>query len=281
VATSTATSYVTTIRAGERPGWRASLAEVVARRDLLWLMVARDVKARYAQTALGLSWAVIQPLATMLVFSVFFGRLANVPSSGLPYPIFSLAALVPWTYFASAVMLGTNSLLSNMSLLTKVYMPRLLLPLAATLSSLVNLVVSLVLLLFVMAGYGYYPPLEAIVLLPPLVALAVLAALAVSVWSAPAAVRYRDVRQVAPFLVQLWLFVTPVIYPVSLVPESYRWLYYLNPLTGVVDGFRAALLPGETVDPLALALSFAVSAVVLLAGIRYFRGAERSFADVV
>ena len=270
---------ITVIESGARRGLWSLAHEVVERRDLLFFLVIRDIKARYAQTVLGLSWAVIQPLATMGVFSVFFGAVTDIPSEGVPYPVFSLAALVPWTYFANSATIGSMSLVSNISLLTKVYVPRLVLPLAAVIGGLVNLGVSFVVLVGVMLAFGYVPDPVAIIWIPILTLLAVLAALAVSVLLAPLTVTFRDIRYTAPFLVQLWLFATPVIYPLDLVPENARLLYSLNPMTGVVDGFRSALLDGDVYLP-AVALSAAVSSLLLLAGLAYFRAVERRFADV-
>ena len=277
---STGPGLVTTIKAGSRPGVRESAEEIVRHRDLLYFLVVRDIKARYAQTVLGFGWAIVQPIVTMGVFSIFFGGLADIPSEGVPYPLFSLAGLVPWTYFASSVGVGATSLIGNMSLITKVYMPRLLIPTGAVVGGLVNLAISFGVLLVVMAALGYYPPLDGVAWIPVLVILSFLAALAVSLWLAPLAVKFRDIRYATPFVVQTLLFATPVIYPLDLVPDRYRLFYSLNPMTGVVDGFRASLLDTGPIHLDSLGLSFLVSATLLFLGLKYFRRMEWTFADI-
>lgn len=255
--------------------WR----ELWAHRELLYFLVWRDVKIRYKQTVLGAAWAVLQPFLTMVVFSIFFGRLAGIPSDGKPYPVFAFAALVPWTYFATAVTAGSNSLVGSQNLVTKVYFPRMVIPLAAALTPLVDFAIAFSILL-VLAGYYGTAPGGAIFYLPCFLGLAFLTALATSLWLSALNVRYRDVRYTVPFLVQLWLFATPVAYPASLVPDGWRWVYSLNPMVGVVDGFRWALL-GTSAPAVSSLASVGVTVLLLLGGIAYFRRTESFFADVI
>jgi lipopolysaccharide transport system permease protein len=264
-----------------RPGARAvsfTLNEVWQARELLYFLVWRDVKVRYKQTVLGIGWSVLQPFLAMVVFTIFFGRLAKMPSDGVPYPLFSLAALVPWTYFASAALNGSTSLVGNQHLLAKVYFPRVLVPLAAVLMPAVDLAVSFTMLLVLMAWY-HVVPTAAILLLPLYVALGVSTAFAVTLWTSGLSVRYRDARYVLPFIIQIWLFVTPVAYPASLVPERWRLLYALNPMASVVEGFRSALLgtagPGSMV-----VVAVVVVAAALASGAMYFRSIEGSIVDL-
>jgi lipopolysaccharide transport system permease protein len=270
---------VTTIRPPK--GWAPlDLREFVGAHELLYFLVLRNLKLRYKQTVLGAAWAVLQPLLTMAVFSVVFGRLARLGSDGLPYPVFALAALVPWTYFANALTQAGNSLVDQHQLLTKVYFPRLLLPLAAVLAGLVDLAISFVMLLVVLAWYGITPSAR-LLAAPGFALLAAAAALAPGIWLAALNVRYRDVRHVIPFLVQIWLFATPVAYSSTLVPERWRTLYGLNPMAGVVDGFRWMVAPAAHAPGAGLAVAVAAVALVLAAGLYFFRRMERSFADVV
>jgi len=261
-------------------GWAAlRLGELWAYRELLFFLVWRDVKVRYKQTALGVAWAVLQPLLTMFVFSLFFGRLARMASDGLPYPVFNLAGLVPWTFFAFGVNEAATSVVGSRQLITKVYFPRLAIPLATVLAGLVDFAIAFLLLLGVMAWYGIVPGLEALVVIP-LVLLAFVTALGVGLWLAALNVQYRDVRYVLPFLTQLWLFATPIVYPSSLVPAAWRPVYGLNPMVGVVDGFRWALLGSAPPGPI-LAVSTCAALALALGGIFYFRRMERAFADIV
>jgi lipopolysaccharide transport system permease protein len=262
-------------------GWAPlDLGELAGTHELLYFLVLRSLKLRYKQTALGAAWAVLQPLLTMAVFSVVFGRLARLGSDGLPYPVFALAALVPWTYFANALTQAGNSLVDQQQLLTKVYFPRLLLPLAAVIAGLVDLAISFVLLLIVVLAYGI--PLSArLIAAPAFALLAAVSALGVGVWLATLNVRYRDVRHAIPFLVQIWLFVTPVAYSSGLVPARWRPLYALNPMVGVVDGFRWMVAPGAPVAELGLVVSLGALMLLLTAGLYFFKRMERSFADVV
>ena len=264
-----------------RPGARAvsfTLNEVWQARELLYFLVWRDVKVRYKQTVLGIGWSVVQPFLAMVVFTIFFGRLAKMPSDGVPYPLFSLAALVPWTYFASAALNGSTSLVGNQHLLAKVYFPRVLVPLAAVLMPAVDLAVSFTMLLVLMAWY-HVVPTAAILLLPLYVALGASTAFAVTLWTSGLSVRYRDARYVLPFIIQIWLFVTPVAYPASLVPERWRLLYALNPMASVVEGFRSALL-GTAGPGSMIVVAVVVVAAALASGAMYFRSVEGSIVDL-
>jgi lipopolysaccharide transport system permease protein len=262
-------------------GWVAlRLAELWQYRELLYFLAWRDIKIRYKQTVLGAAWAILQPFLTMVVFSLFFGHLARIPSDGIPYPLFSYAALVPWTFFSSGVQQSTNSLVASSDLITRVYFPRLVVPIATTLSGVVDFALAFVVLLGMMAWYGVWPGAN-VVWLPPLLLLALAASLAVGLWLSALNVNYRDVRFAVPFLIQLWLFATPIAYPASLVGQPWRAILGLNPMAGVVEGFRWALLgtasrPGPTI-----AVSAAVTLVALVGGGFYFRRMEKSFADLV
>ena len=264
-----------------RPGARAmsfTLDEVWHARELLYFLVWRDIKVRYKQTALGIAWSVLQPFLTMVVFTIFFGRLAKVPSDGVPYPLFSLAALVPWTYFATAAANGSASLVGNQHLIAKVYFPRVLVPLAAVLMPAVDLAVSFGMLVVLLAWYQVVPTF-AILALPLYVALGLLTAFAVTLWTSALSVRYRDARYVLPFVIQIWLFISPVAYPASMVPERWRMLYALNPMATVVEGFRSSLL-GTPGPGFMAATAVVVVAVALAAGTAYFRSVEGSIVDL-
>ena len=270
-----------------RPGWRAfDLAELWAYRELLYFLVWRDIKVRYKQTVLGAAWAILQPLATAVVFTLFFGRLAHIASDGLPYPIFSYAGLLVWTFFAQGLTQSSASVVGSANLITKVYFPRLVIPLAAVVAGLLDLAVASPLLLVMMAYYKVWPGV-AVVALPLVLLLALLTAVGVGLWLAALNVEYRDVRFVVPFLVQLWLFVTPVIYPASVVaPHLERlgvpgWVLGLNPMAGVVEGFRWAALGHGAAPVHLIAASAAVALVLCVTGALYFRSVEREFADVV
>ena len=269
------------MRLQARSGWQpVNLAEVWRYRELLWFLALRDIRVRYKQTALGVAWAVLQPLLTMAVFSVFFGKLGKMPSDGLPYPVFTFCALLPWQLFANALGSASNSLVQNQNLITKVYFPRLVIPLAAAVAGLVDFGIAFVILLGLMAYYGIAPG-PAIVLLPLFVLLALAASLAVGLFLSALNVRYRDVRYTLPFLTQFWLFVTPVAYPSSIVPEGWRWLYGLNPLAGVVEGFRWALLGNANAPERVVVVSAVATVAGLVGALFYFRRVEASFADVV
>jgi lipopolysaccharide transport system permease protein len=269
------------VRHEARRGWQAlDLAELWRYRDLLYFLTAREIMVRYKQTVLGIAWAVIQPLFTVVVFSIFFGRLAGIPSDGVPYPVFAFCALLPWQMFATALGTAGNSLVANQNLITKVYFPRLAIPLSVVGSSTIDFCVAFLVLLAMMLAYGVVPGI-AIVTLPFFLVLALAAAMSAGLWLSALNVRYRDVRHVLPFLVQLWMFATPVAYSSTLVPEQWRWLYGLNPMAGVVEGFRWALLGVDTAPGPMLVVSTLVTAVMLTGGLYYFRRVERGFADVV
>jgi len=259
---------------------RLNLGDLWEYRDLLYFLVWRDIKVRYKQTALGAAWAILQPLLTMIVFSVFFGRLAKVPSDGIPYPVFTYAALLPWQLFAYAMTEAGNSLVGSQNLITKVYFPRLVIPVAAVLGGLVDFGVSFVVLLLLMIGYGITPTI-AVLTIPLFIVLAIATALAVGLWLAALNVKYRDVRYTIPFLTQFWLFLTPVAYSSSLVPAKWRAIYGLNPMAGVVEGFRWALLGRKEAPGLMLAVSVIIVAALLTGGLYYFRRTEASFADTI
>jgi lipopolysaccharide transport system permease protein len=256
------------------------LREVWAYRELLYFFVWRDVKIRYKQTAIGVLWVVLQPLLTMLVFTLFFGRLAKLPSQGLPYPVFYFAALVPWTYFAYALQMTTNVVVENQRLITKVYFPRLILPISAALSGLVDFGIGFVVLVIFTVAYGIRPTLAAL-WLPALLALAMFTALGVGLWLSALNALYRDVKYVIPFLVQFWMFASPVAYPSTLVPQRWRWLYGLNPIAGVIDGFRWAITGRGEAPGLVLLASSAAVCVVFLGGLFFFNRMETEVADRV
>ena len=256
------------------------LADLYQYRDLLYFLVWRDVKVRYKQTAIGAGWAILQPFLAMVIFTVVFGHFAGIPSDGLPYPIFAFAALVPWTYFAQAISQSSGSLVGDARLVEKVYFPRLVIPVSAAVSPLVDLAAAFVVLLCMMAWFGIAPGWR-MLYLPAFVLLALASALAVSLWLSALNVKYRDVRYTIPFLIQLWLYASPVAYPASMVPEKWRLLYSLNPMVGVIEGFRSVLLGNAPPNLAAVAVSAAVVAVVLVGGIVYFRQMERTFADLM
>jgi lipopolysaccharide transport system permease protein len=260
-----------TLRINSRELWEA--------RELLYFLVWRDAKVRYKQTVLGAAWAILQPLMTMGVFAVFFGRLAGMPSDGVPYPLFAFAALVPWTYFATALGAGAASLVGSQHLVAKVYFPRLVIPIAATLTPLLDAAIAFATLLAFQAWYGVLPTSN-VWLLPGFALLAVVTALGAGVWLAALNVEYRDVRYVLPFLIQIWMFLTPIAYPASLVPERWRLLYGINPMATVVEGFRWALLGSHPPGPM-VAVSVVVAVTALAGGLAYFRRLEGTFADVI
>lgn len=262
-----------------KSGSAVDLGELWRYRDLLYFLTWRDIAVRYKQTALGVLWAILQPLLSMVVFTIFLGRLAGVPSDGVPYPIFSYLGLLPWMYFSGAVTRSGASVVGSANLLTRVYFPRVLVPLSATLSALVDFAIAFAVLGGLMGWYGVRPALSA-VLLVPLAALTAVAATGIGMWLAALNVRYRDVQYAIPFLMQLWMFATPVVYPASIVPEQWRPLFALNPMTGIIEAYRASIL-GRPLDWSTLGVS-ALSAVVLgAAGAWQFHRMERTFADVV
>lgn len=262
-------------------GWVSlDLAEVWRYRELLYFLTWRDVVVRYKQTALGASWAIIQPVMTMAVFSVVFGRLSAIPSDGIPYPLFSFAALVPWTFFANGLSQSSNSLVGSANLIQKVYFPRLLIPAASVLGGAVDFLLAFLILLGMMAFYGIAPTVN-LVWLPGLLLLAIATALGVGLWLSALNVRFRDVRYVVPFITQFWLFATPIAYPSSLLEEPWRTVYGLNPMAGVVEGVRWALLGTKTAPGGMIALSAVAAMLMLLGGAYYFRRMEKAFADIV
>jgi lipopolysaccharide transport system permease protein len=260
--------------------WAAlDLGDLWAYRELLYFLVWRDVKVRYRQTLLGAAWAVIQPLFTMLIFTLFFGKLAGLPSDGVPYAVFAFAGLLPWTYFSNAVTSSGNSLVGSANLITKVYFPRMIIPAAAVLAGLVDFAVALVIMAALMLYFGVAVSWS-ILIFPPLVVLTALLAAGVGMLMSALNVKYRDVRYALPFLIQLWMFASPVIYPSSLLPEKWRWVLALNPLTGIIEGFRASLF-GLSLDRVSLLMSAAVTLLLLVVSAYVFRRMEKSFADVV
>lgn len=262
------------------PSWMSlDLRGLWAYRELFFFLTWRDIKVRYKQTVLGAAWAILQPLVTMLIFSYFFGWLVKVPSDGLPYPLFAYTGLLTWTFFSNSVTLASNSLVANSSLIEKVYFPRMIIPAATVAGTLVDFAIAGVLLIPLAAHYGVTPGWPA-VLMPVLMLLTTLLALGVGMLVSALAVRYRDVRYVLPFAVQVWFFLTPIIYPSSLVPTEHRWLLALNPLTGIVDGYRAALF-GRPLPWPELGLSVAMAVALMLAAAAAFKRAERSLAELL
>ena len=261
-------------------GWVSlQLGRVWQYRELLFFLVWRDVKVRYKQTAFGVGWILLQPLLTTFVFTILFGRLLNVPTGDIPYPVFALAGLIPWQYFAGSLTRSSTSLVNSANLISKVYFPRLIIPLSGVFGGLVDLAVGMVLLLVVMLIYRITPTI-AILALPLFLLLAMTTALGFGLWLSALNVQYRDVGYLVPFVIQIWLFVTPVAYSAAIIPQQYRWLLGLNPMTGVVEGFRWALLgtppPGQL-----FTLSLVISLLVLVSGLYFFRRTERTFADIV
>lgn len=256
------------------------LGEIWAYRELLFFLSWRDVKIRYKQTGLGVGWAVLQPFTLMIAFTLLFNRVAKVPTGGMPYPIFSYSALVPWTLFSSALTTVSTSLVSNSALISKIYFPRLVIPIAAVGSFVFDYVIALLLLFAMMVYYGIYPG-WGIVALPVLTLLTLLTAFAVGVWLTALNVRYRDVKYVVPFLLQIWLFASPVAYAANLVPSKWRLVYSLNPMAGVINAYRWALLGQSWHPDRYFAISLAATLVILASGIVYFRATERTFADVI
>jgi len=264
-----------------KKGWiPVDLKEIWDYRELLYFLTKRDIKVRYKQTVLGGLWAIIQPVFTMLVFTLFFGRLAKMPSDGIPYPIFVYVGLLPWTYFANALTASGNSLVGSANLITKVYFPRLIVPAAASLAGLLDFFIAMLVLGAMMVYYHLLPGMG-ILLFPFLVGLTFLCAAGVGLWLSALNVQYRDIRYVIPFLIQLWMFVSPVIYPVSMVKQKYQWLLALNPMGGVIKAYRASLLGHLPIDWFLLSLSAAIIFILFISGLYYFRRMEKTFADIV
>ena len=264
-----------------RTGWvPVDLKELWKFRELLYFLTKREIQVRYKQTVLGGLWAIIQPFFTMVVFTLFFGRLAKMPSDGIPYPIFVYAGLLPWTYFANALSNSGNSLVGSANLISKVYFPRIIIPGSASLAGLLDFFVAMV-VLFAMMIYYQFVPGFGILLFPFLVGLTFLCAVGVGLWLSALNVQYRDIRYVIPFLIQLWMFVSPVIYPVSMVPKEYHWALALNPMGGVINAYRASLLGHMPVDWFLLGISTGIILILFVSGMYYFRRMEKTFADVV
>jgi lipopolysaccharide transport system permease protein len=270
-------------------GWSAlNLTELWRFRELIYFLIWRDIKVRYKQTALGAAWAIIQPFFTMVVFTLFFGKLAKVPSDNVPYPIFSYTGLLPWGLFAKALTEAGRSLVANRAMITKIYFPRLTIPLASVLSGVVDFAIAFVVLVGMMLYYHYNPNSTfeislgyEVLTLPLFLLLAVITALGVGLWLSALNVIYRDINYIIPFLTQFWLFITPIAYPSSMIPKKWQLLYAINPMTGVVEGFRWALLGTDTAPGLILAVSTSIAIIVLISGLFYFRRMERTFADMV
>lgn len=270
-----------TLRIQPATGWTSlKLREIWEYRELVAIFVWRDLKVRYRQTVIGVLWAIFQPFLTMVIFSVFFGRLAGIPSDSVPYPIFSYTALVPWTFFANSINQASNSLVNNADMIKKIYFPRLAMPLAAVLAGLVDFLLAFIILIGMMLVYGFAPTIN-IVWFPFFILIAMMTALGVSLWLSAMNVLFRDVRYMVPFITQAWLFATPVAYPSSLLAEPWRTLYGLNPMVGVVEGFRWALLGTDTEPGAAIIVSFTVSLLIMISGLYYFRRMEKIFADVI
>lgn len=260
--------------------FQLDLGSVWHSRELLYFLVWRDVLTRYKQTVIGAAWVVLQPLINMVLFTLVFSRLAKIPSDGIPYPLFAFTALLPWSYFAQALARTSNSVVGSANLVTKIYFPRLLIPIAASLAPVVDLIFSFLMLLALMAWYKVVPT-WGLLSLPLFLGLAIMTALAVGLWSSALNVRYRDVGSIIPFLAQIWMYASPVAYPVSMVPEKWRLLYSLNPMVGVIEGFRWALLGNKSPDFMVMAVSASVVALLLAGGVVYFKKMEQSFADVI
>jgi lipopolysaccharide transport system permease protein len=256
------------------------LASLWQYRELLYFLVWRDVKVRYKQTVIGVAWAILQPLMTMIIFTIVFGKFAKIPSDGFPYPVFAYTALLPWTYFSQALMRSGTCLVGNSQLITKVYFPRLLIPLSAAATPVVDFCVSFTILLAMMAYYGITPTWY-VLFLPFFMLLALLTALSVGLWLSPLNIKYRDVGYILPFLTQFWMYASPVVYPVSLVPEQWRLAYSLNPMVGVIEGFRWALLGKENPDIAVIGVSASVVLIIFVGGLIYFKRMENTFADQV
>jgi lipopolysaccharide transport system permease protein len=262
-------------------GWVSlGLKDLWEYRELLYFLTWRDIKVRYKQTVLGATWAIIQPFFTMVVFSLFFGRLAKIPSDGIPYPLFAFAALVPWTFFANGLSQSSNSLVGSANLITKVYFPRLIIPVSSILSGFIDFAIAFAVFILMALYYGIFPTIS-IILLPFLLLLGFTTALGVGLWLSALNVKFRDVRYMIPFLTQFWLFATPIAYPSSLLSEPWRTIYGINPMVGVVEGFRWAILGTDTAPGPMIFVSALVSLALLISGVFYFKRVEKSFADII
>lgn len=265
-----------------RSGWMSfDLREIVEYRDLLFFLIWRDIKVRYKQTALGILWVILQPLSAMILFSILFGKLAKVPSDGIPYPLFVYSGLLLWNFFSAAVSNSGNSLILNSNLISKVYFPRVMIPASATLSGVPDFLISSVIFGGMCVFYNVTPPAAGILLIPLLLLAAVLVAIGCGLWLSALNVEYRDFQYVIPFAMQIWMFATPVIYPATLIPEKYRWLLALNPICGIIETFRAASIGHRQIQWELLVISSLISLSIFLSGLLYFRKVERSFADII
>jgi lipopolysaccharide transport system permease protein len=274
-------SEVDSFRIEPSKGWVSlQLREIYAYRELLYFLIWRDIKVRYKQTVLGGAWAIIQPFFTMVVFSLFFGKLAKVPSDGVPYPIFSFTALVAWSFFANGLNLGSNSLVGNSNLITKVYFPRMTMPIASVLGGILDFLLAFIVLIGMIFCYGLIPSIN-IIWLPFFLIQAFFTSLGASLWLSALYVKFHDIRHIIPFLIQIWLFATPIAYPSSLIPEPWHTIYGINPMTGVVEGFRWALLGADTAPGPIIIVSSLVALGLLISGAFYFRRMEKTFADIV
>ena len=273
--------YETTTIIQPKTGWSSiDFRELWDFRELLGFLVVRDIKVKYKQTFIGIAWAVLQPLVTMVIFTIFFGRLAKMPSEGLPYEVFSFIALIPWTYFATALTFSSTSLVTNQHILSKIYFPRLMLPAGAVLAALADLLISLVFLFAMLMVYGIFPTPRAL-WLAPFTLLALITALGCGLWLSAINVKYRDIQYAVPFGIQIWMFVTPVVYPSSLIPDGFKWLYGLNPMVAVIEGYRWALVDKPFPPIGMMTISVMVSLALFVGGLYYFRRMEKDFADVV
>jgi len=267
------------IKASDNP-FKLNIAEVWEYRELLSMFVWRDVAVRYKQSLIGIGWAVIQPVTTMVIFSIIFGYLAKLPSEGIPYPIYTFCALLPWNYFARSLSDSSDSLVSSANLVTKVYFPRLILPLSKVLAGFIDFTIAFVILLVLMVWYQIAPS-YGIFLLPAFMLIAILTAFGIGLWLTALNVKYRDIKFVVPFITQLWMYTSPVAYSTSLIPEKWQWLYGLNPMVGVIEGFRWALLSKGAPDPVMMSVSTVIVLIILVGGIYYFRKTEQTFSDII
>jgi len=260
--------------------FKLNIAEVWEYRELLFMFVWRDITVRYKQSLIGIGWAVIQPVMTMVIFSIIFGYLAKLPSDGIPYPVYTFCALLPWNYFARSLTDSSDSLVSSSNLITKVYFPRLILPLSKVLAGFVDFAIAFVILFVLMVWYQITPS-YGIFLLPVFILIAMLTAFGIGLWLTALNVKYRDIRFVVPFMTQLWMYTSPVAYSTSLIPEKWQWLYGLNPMVGVIEGFRWALLSKHAPDTLMMTVSSGIVLIILVGGIYYFRKTEQTFSDII
>jgi len=268
------------IRIQHAKGWfTLKLSELWEYRELIYFFIWRDIKVRYKQSVLGAAWAIIQPFFSMVVFTIFFGKLAKMPSDGIPYPIFSFAALVPWMFFSNGLSKASMSIVGNSNLIKKVYFPRLAIPISSVLSGGVDFIIAFIMLIGMMLYFGIMPTSK-VLWIPALMVLALITSLGVSLWLSALNVTFRDVQHIIPFIVQFWMFVTPIVYPSSLVPERWRTIYAINPMAGVIEGFRWALLGANTSPAAIINVSSLVAIVILLSGAWYFRRMETTFADL-